>query len=128
MRFMAAFGHLHRFRSMRRTGISLGSLAHRITSVSWEHRSYSVIRWAKATMFLDAVSQSARRTSDLPDPDYRFQLRPLHDAMVGDIRSSLLTLQGAVGFVLLIACANLANLLLVRMTVCGREFAIRAAI
>lgn len=77
---------------------------------------------------LDAASQSAKRLSELPDPDYRFQLRRLHDAMVGDIRSSLLTLQGAVGFVLLIAYANLANLLLVRAIVRKREFAIRAAI
>jgi predicted permease len=82
----------------------------------------------QANVQLDAASQSARRLSELPDPDYRFQLRRLHDAMVGDIRSSLLTLQGAVGFVLLIAYANLANLVLVRAIVRRREFAIRAAI
>src|SRR5580698_9939276 len=82
----------------------------------------------QANAQLDAVSQSARSLSELPDPDYRFQLRRLHDAMVGDIRSSLLTLQGAVGLVLLIAYANLANLLLVRATVRKREFAVRAAI
>jgi putative ABC transport system permease protein len=82
----------------------------------------------QANAQLDAVSQSARRLSELPDPDYRFQLRLLNDAMVGDIRSSLLTLQGAVGFVLLIAYANLANLVLVRATVRKREFAVRAAI
>jgi len=63
----------------------------------------------QANAQMDAVSQSARRLSELPDLDYRFQLRRLHDAMVGDIRSSLLTLQGAVGFVLLIAYANLAT-------------------
>jgi putative ABC transport system permease protein len=82
----------------------------------------------QANVQLDAASQSARRLSELPDPDFRFQLRRLHDAMVGDIRSSLLTLQGAVGLVLLIAYANLANLLLARAIVRKREFAIRAAI
>jgi putative ABC transport system permease protein len=82
----------------------------------------------QANAQLDAASQSARRLSELPDLDYRFQLRRLPDAMVGDIRSSLLTLQGAVGFVLLIAYANLANLLLARAIARKREFAIRAAI
>jgi predicted permease len=82
----------------------------------------------QANAQLDAASQSARQLSELPDPDYRFQLRRLQDAMVGDIRSSLLTLQGAVGFVLLIAYANLANLLLARAVARKREFAIRIAI
>jgi putative ABC transport system permease protein len=82
----------------------------------------------QANAQLDAVSQSARHLSELPDPDYRLQLRRLHDAMVGDIRASLLTLQGAVGLVLLIAYANLANLLLARAIVRKREFAIRTAI
>jgi putative ABC transport system permease protein len=83
---------------------------------------------AQANAELDAVSQAANLVSELPDPEFHFQVRRLRDAMVGGVRSSLLTLQGAVGFVLLIACANLANLLLVRMTVRRREFAVRAAI
>ena len=83
---------------------------------------------AQANSQLYAASESAKQLSELPDPDFQFQLRSLRDVMVGEVRSPLLTLEGAVGFVLLIACANLTNLLLVRMTVRRREFAIRAAI
>jgi len=57
-----------------------------------------------------------------------FGVQPMQDIMVRNVRTSLWVLVGAVTFVLLIACANVANLLLVRAIVRGRELSIRAAI
>jgi putative ABC transport system permease protein len=93
-----------------------------------------VARLAEGTSIerAQAAADILARQLERAHPEYNektaFLLTPLRDRVVGDIESGLLAMVGAVGFVLLIACANIANLLLARGSARVRELAVRAAL
>jgi predicted permease len=83
---------------------------------------------AQAETDMQAVSNSLATAFPADDKGVSAKIIPLKQWMVGGVRPLLLVLLGSVGFVLLIACVNVATILLARSTGRKREFAIRAAL
>ncbi len=77
---------------------------------------------------LDVIMQGLEREDPKQNLGWRADVMSLHDDRVGDLRRPLQVFLAAVGCVLLIVCANIANLLLVRGAARERELAVRAAI
>src|SRR5713101_6973245 len=83
----------------------------------------------RAQSAADQVAAEARKNfSILNTAGYVIRVEPMRQHLVSEVRPAILALMGAVIFLLLIACANVANLLLVRASLRERELAVRAAI
>jgi putative ABC transport system permease protein len=89
----------------------------------------SGVSLSEAQAQLDALATDLRAQFPIKETaGLRFRAEPMQADLVSDVRPAIVALMGAVLFVLLIACANVANLLLVRSATKERELAVRAAL
>jgi len=83
---------------------------------------------SQAEAQIEAIQEGQAKAYPDTDADWHARAKPLLNEIVADLQTSLLVLLGAVGFILLIACSNVVNLMLSRALVREKEFGIRAAL